>query len=302
LPIPAGALRSESLTAPQIISRTPHWWQWPTVLSLDAPAVALAWQWQLSQVARFSPSWPHVFILGASTWLAYAADRWIEGWRLAPDQIRTQRHQFYQRWRWPIGVIWIAILGADFAVAVLRLDRREFNAGLLLLTPVLAYLLSHQLVHRDRRWRAPKEICVAFLFAGGATIFSFAQPEVPWRPLLAPLILFFSLCFANCALISVWEHEVDRAHGQTSLSLQSRHARQFMHIFPWALALAAGALGSIATKSARPAAWCVAVSAGLLGAVDLAETSLGRQPARVLADFALLTPFVQWLWKLLPPR
>ena len=32
----------------------PHWWQWPTILSLDAPAVALLWQWQLARVAGLS--------------------------------------------------------------------------------------------------------------------------------------------------------------------------------------------------------------------------------------------------------
>jgi len=29
----------------------PHWWQWPTVLSLDAPAVAVLWQWEIAQAS-----------------------------------------------------------------------------------------------------------------------------------------------------------------------------------------------------------------------------------------------------------
>lgn len=28
-----------------------RWWQWPTVLSLDAPAVAVGWQWLFSRTA-----------------------------------------------------------------------------------------------------------------------------------------------------------------------------------------------------------------------------------------------------------
>src|SRR5262245_35757149 len=96
----------------------PSWWQWPTVLSLDAPVVALLWQWLLARSARVTLGSAEAFVLGSSVWLAYAADRWIEGWRLAPDQIRTQRHAFYQRWRWPVAVTWSLVLAADLALAL----------------------------------------------------------------------------------------------------------------------------------------------------------------------------------------
>lgn len=265
------------------------------MLSLDAPSVALVWQWQLARVARFPLGWQHAFILGVSTWLAYAADRWIEGWRLAPEKVRTPRHRFYQRTRWPICAVWVALLAADVSVAALHLTPREFCAGLLLLAPVLLYLLSHQLFHRDHRWRAPKEVCVALLISGGTVVFSLAQPAASWRPLLAPLGLFFLLCFANCALISVWEHEIDEAHGQTSLARQSRHAHKFIGTLPWALALAAAAFGLFAAPPVRAAIWCAAASGALLGAIDLRERRLGWQLARVLADAALLTPLLALL-------
>lgn len=42
------------------------------------------------------------------------------------------------------------------------LSSRELEAGAaLLLPPVLADLLSHQLVHRHHPWRVPKEVVVA---------------------------------------------------------------------------------------------------------------------------------------------
>jgi hypothetical protein len=43
----------------------PHWWQWLTVLSLDAPLVAVAWQVALARSAGVALGGPHVFILGA---------------------------------------------------------------------------------------------------------------------------------------------------------------------------------------------------------------------------------------------
>jgi hypothetical protein len=273
----------------------PYWWQWPTVLSLDAPAVALLWQWLLARVARVSLGPPEALVLGSSVWLAYAADRWFEGWRLAPGQIRTQRHAFYQRWRWPVAIIWMLVLLADVGTAVTLLTRQEFSAGLLLLAPVIAYLLSHQLVHRHRAWRLPKEICVAALFGGGGAVFLVAAPGFAWSPLVLALGLFSLLCFTNCALISAWEHHIDRSHGQTSLALQFDRGARLSRVLPWLLAVVAGSLAWWETGSARNAATCAALSSVLLGAVDRLETRLGPQLSRVLADVALLTPLLFWL-------
>ncbi len=268
----------------------PYWWQWPTVLSLDAPAVAVLWQWLLARVARVPLGPQHAVVLGTSVWLAYAADRWFEGWHLAPDQMRTQRHAFYQRWRWPVAVLWVLVLAADLFTAITRLSGEEFEAGLLLLAPVIAYLLSHQLIHRHRDWRLPKEVCVAALFGGGVAVFLVASPAVAWLPLVPPLGLFTLLCFTNCALISVWEHQIDQTHGQTSLALQFDSGARFSRALPWLLAIGAAGLVGWEKTDARQAAACAAVSFVLLGLIDRTEKRLGRQLARVLADVALLTP------------
>ena len=288
----------------------PYWWQWPTILSLDAAIVAVLWQGLLAHVAAVSLGWQHAFVLGASVWLAYAAangaleqaDRWIEGWRLQTDQIRTQRHYFYQRWRWPLGFCWLAVLGADISVALLHLTHREFLGGLLLLAPVAVYLLSHQLIHRDHRWRAPKEVCVALLLSGGVSLFLLTAPGVMLRALAAPLGLFTLLCFANCALISIWEKGVDQAHGQTSLALQFRRARGFTRALPWILAVIAVGCLPTAAGAGRDAIACAAASGVLLGVVSLAERRFGSRLARVLADAALLTPILPWLSRSLLSR
>lgn len=268
----------------------PHWWQWPTILSLDAPTVALLWQAVLARVAHSPLAWPHRFVLGASVWLAYAADRWIEAWRLRPDQIQTQRHYFSARWRWPLLGLWIAVLAADLAVSFLQLHTRELIAGVLLLGPTLAYLLSHQFAHRDAPWRAPKELCIALLFGGGASVFIVAQPTAQLGLLAVPLALFVGLCFANCALISLWEREVDEIHGQVTLAAQLRRRHTALHVLPWLLALASVvALPFTAGVTATVVA-CAASSGVLLGLIDRAERRFGRQAARVLADVALMTP------------
>lgn len=295
------ATRVQAAGVKSFVPGRPYWWQWPTVLSLDAPAVALLWQWLLARVAGTPLAWPQVFILGAATWLAYAADRWIEGWRLAPARVLTQRHWFYQRWRWPVFAAWLGVLTTALAVTFTRLNPREIAAGLLVLAPVLVYLLSHQLLHRGHPWRAPKELCVALLFAAGVACFPLARDAGSLRPLAAPLLLFGALCLANCTLISLWEAEVDHSHGQTSLALQYPRGHRLAHALPWLLAALAAGSAAIETKAARTAALCAAASGLFLGTVDFAHARCGRQLARVLADVALMTPLapllIWWLFR-----
>ena len=270
-----------------------RWWLWPTILSLDAPIVVVLWQRLLSGSARAPASVAASAVLGCSVWLAYAADRWIEGWRLAPHVIRTHRHRFYQQWRWPVAALWAVVLGADVWLAEHGLSRPQFVSGLLVLAPVAAYLLSHQLVHRGSPWRAPKEVCVAVLLGAGAAAFILAQPDADKEAAALPLGLFVTLCFTNCTLISLWEHDVDRSHGQTSLALQFSGVARLGRALPWLVAALSAALCGLGLGGTP--AYCAAASAALLGLVDLAERRTGRMPARVLADVALMTPVLPLL-------
>lgn len=280
-----------SLASPVAPAR-PFWWQWLTVLSLDAPAVAIGWQWLFGQSTGAKINWHHHVILGSAVWLAYAADRWIEGWLVAPAQIQTQRHAFYQRFRWPVLTVWLTVLVTAVGVAWCWLQPYEFDAGLIVLGPVLLYLLSHQLAHRRHPWRVPKEICVALLFAAGTSCFSLAQPHTDLARLVLPLAFFAALCFTNCALISVWESTVDRAHGQVSLALQHPNRARWLHALPWTLAiLCLVAWRSLATLGMT----ALVASALLLGLIDIFHQRHGRQLSRALVDLALLTPLPLWL-------
>jgi hypothetical protein len=184
----------------------------------------------------------------------------------------------------------VLALAADLFVSFEKLRPREFEMGLLLLVPVVAYLLSHQLIHRHSRWRAPKELCVAVLLALGAVIFPLADPGVVLRWMIVPTLLFGFLCFANCALISVWEEAVDRAHGQTSLALQFRRAHLFTHALPGVIGAASVGLALGSTGPRRTAAVCGLISSGLLVLLDATESRIGPRMARALADVALMTP------------
>ena len=277
----------------------PHWWQWPTVLSLDAPAVAVLWQWQLARAAGAALATSRAVILGAAVWLVYSADRWIEGRRLETDAIRTQRHYFYHRWSGPVAVVWVIVALAGLTEAFTRLNGREIAAGLLLLTPVLIYLISHQHLHRHSPWRVPKEICVGFLFGAGVAVFVAVAPGARLGGLTGPLALFTLLCFGNCALISSWETAVDHSHDQMSFARQFPRGVAVSRGLPWILAGIAAVMGARSSAAARSAFSCASASGALLGLVDAAERRIGRERARVLADVALMTPVVPLLSHLL---
>ena len=273
---------------------TPRWWQWPTVLSLDAPLVSVLWQALLARVVLLRLDWSATVVLGLSVWLAYAADRWIEGWRVDRRVVQTLRHGFYQRFTWPVAAVWSVVLVVDVWLALSRLSAFDLLAGSMLLMAAVAYLLSHQLVHRHHPWRVPKEICVAALLSGGVAVFLLRAPAV--ERLTMPLALFGLLCLANTALISVWERHVDRAQGQTSLAIDYGGAAPVIHLLPWLIA--ALAVASVLTHDdvSRVAAVCAGASALLLATIDRVEPRIGWQAARVLSDVALMSPVVPLIW------
>jgi hypothetical protein len=276
----------------EFVPGRPRWWQWPTILALDAPAVALAWQSMLARVAGVTLRPHHVVLLGISVWLAYSADRWIEGWRLTIETVRTQRHYFFRCRRWPAFAVWIALLVAGVSLALGRLSMREWMASLGMLLPTLLYLLSHQLIHRGSRWRVPKEICVAVIMAFGAALYPATIATVRLYFLTAPTALFMLLCLANCMLISEWEREVDLQHGQTSLVLRFTHARVVAGSLPYGIFILSVGMVALSSGSMRIAALCGTASAAALAALDFLQPSIGRERARLLADVALLTPLV----------
>lgn len=258
--------------------------------------VALVWQHEFARAGMAQVQWYHRMLLALVVWLIYAADRWIEGLRLDARQVRTRRHWFYIRHRRGVAVIGALALLVGGGVAVMCLSAVEWWCGTGVAVLVGVYLFSHQYLHRKSDWRAPKETCVAVLFATGCALAPALQPEVHAAALAGLATLFALLCFTNCALISAWEEAIDRSHGQTSLTLQFSFGRRLSRHLAW-LGMGVGAAMAIAPAvgSARGGAICMAVSSGLLGVLDLVQPRVGNRAARVLADAVLLTPLVLFL-------
>lgn len=269
---------------------TSPWWQWPATLSLDAPLVAVLWQLLFARKIGVTLDWHDPELLGLAVWIIYAADRWIEGWRLDLDSVQTRRHGFYIRHRWPVFVIGLAAIAAGAVIAITQLGESEFKAGFVLLIPTLVYLFSHQLLHRHHPLRVPKEIVIAVIFALGCALAPAASAPEKITELLVPVTLFGLLCFANCALIASWEKDADAAHGQTSLALQLKGLRSIIPALPWIVAVIASASVFLNPTPSHPGALCTAASGILLGLLDRLQPRIGRENARALVDFTLMTP------------
>ena len=279
------------MSGPHSLERTP-WWLWGRILSLDAPAVACAWQAlfarSLGQRVQPHQGW----LLGLSVWLAYVADRWIEGWRLRGESVRSFRHRFAIRRRWELFGLWVLVLLASLSLAFWRLSALEWLGSLLLLGLVTAYLLSHQWMHRHKAGRPPKELCVAGIITSGAALYPMlGYGFIPaLKAMSGPLLLFGLLAFANCLIIAEREKELDREHGSESLALRVPWVHRVAPLQPWLLALAGG-LGSLVAAPLRAPAYQAAACAALLLAL-LARLSPRLHPSLpgVLADLAMFGP------------
>lgn len=268
----------------------PRWWQWLTVLSLDAPIVAVLWEWMLSRCAGVSLARHHYLAVGCVIWLAYVMDRWFEAGRLSLHQIQTHRHYFYKRHRGPVALLWMVVSSGTISMALATMNAHEIVAGTVVLAAAIVYLVSHQLLHRHYRWRLPKEICVGLLIAAGSTVFTIAnQPHAGIR-IGMPTMALAGLCICNCLLISAWEVSVDRIQGQMSAVLQIAQIRTLCGYLPWLLAVLATVMTCVGTPEDRLAFVCATASALLMGLVDQLQPRYGRQFARAFVDFALMTP------------
>lgn len=244
-----------------------------------------------SQVFMVQLSWYYYVILGASIWLAYTGDRWLDVRQLDLKQVMTERHRFSIKKHRTISVFWLLILAATVALACLKLSARDFLHGCILLTGCTLYTFGAQ---ASRKW-LPKEALVALLFSAGALLFIYDRATLGIPVLFNVYIAFVLLCYANCVLIAKWERNVDKAHSQPSIFKRwprlSAYAR-------WLPLLAVFSSLPIAFNDAVPAygKFALVFSFTLAGAgllfLDKLSGRLSRENLRVCADAVFLSPLI----------
>lgn len=263
-------------------------WIWPHLLSLDAPAVAVGWQAWWAHLAGVPLGWSHHAILGLSVWMIYLADRLADTRRASPAEWGTQRHEFYHRRRMlPLFLLTASVASLVF-LAPRWLSGPEFVGGAVLLGVVAAYFWQ---THARPGWplRAPKEAVVGGLFAVGTAYFVAVRAGPSWM-LGMRVVLFGALCFLNCALITRWERTLRDRRDRHSLLNAFPALTERLGLFAIGTAAAAALAGAM-TGQFRTFAPLMLSAAGLF-ALDAARNRIPALALRVLADAALLTPWM----------
>ncbi|MEO5722083.1 MAG: hypothetical protein ABIR71_11515 [Chthoniobacterales bacterium] len=258
---------------------------WLNLVCLDAPLVAISWQWLFARSFGIAIAPGGTAALFLTAWLIYLADRFGDSLSVNERSPLSERQHFCLRYRaaWVAGLVIIAL--ADlFAIA--QLDRVTLRSGVSVAAFAVLYLVLNQRWPSLWRTLPVKEISIGFLFAAGTRVGLAAGLTGSALP---GWFLFACVCALNCISIAVWERELDLAQGRVSIATVFPDVRRFVPLAALLLVLLS-ALGVSAGPRSINA--CVAASAILLGALYFFAGAIQPDTRTALADLVLLTPLL----------
>jgi hypothetical protein len=172
------------------------WWLWPSALSLEAPAVAVAWQDLLARSNGIVPRIEGRLALGLTVWTVYLADRLIDNRRSSAASERPP-HSFSRDHRRMAALLLGLVIAADTFLALCRLRPQVLANGILVAGGVALYLGAFAW----RSWFQPaKPWAAASLFAAGVFLVTWTRSDHHGAALIAQALVFFALCLGNLLL------------------------------------------------------------------------------------------------------
>ena len=265
---------------------------WLNILCLDAPIVAISWQWLLTRPSDLAVPLAEREALFVTAWVIYLVDRLADSISLPADVPRSARQEFCCRYK----NIWVGLIALggllDAGIIFTRVRRETFLPGIFLGAIAAAYLAVNHVFSKLWQSIPLKEVIVGFLFAAG-TLLALAPRFPPARSTIAfAAFLFAGLCTLNCVSIAVWERDLDRAQGKYSIATRWPRMKSYVRVASFMLAVASGTL-MLFDRVLWPISVCLGASAILLGALHFA--SIARDERTALADLVLLTPLALML-------
>lgn len=265
--------------------KRPPWWQWPNILSLDAPIIAVIWQETFARAFDAPVSLPERAVLFLAVWCVYAADHVADGLRLGAPADATARHRFAFQHRIFLGAL-VLVAGLSALALLPALSLRVILIGTSLAGIVGLYFLWNHFAGEKLARQWAKEFVIGLVFAAGCALVPLLAAPEPARFL--SVVLFALVCMANCLLIARLDRERDIHRGETSLAVcltpHSRPAR--------VIAAVAGFAALPLLPIWPPLAASLVLSALGLWCGVLVERRFGADPAAVWADVVLLSPVV----------
>jgi hypothetical protein len=269
-------------------------WLWPNLLSLDAPLVAVAWQWLFAVSMKVKLPTGVYLVLGLTVWIIYTVDRLFDAERLTDVEKSTARHRFHRKFHKSLLVLVLGAVALDAWLIYSQVARALLVPGLFAGALVAVYFLLRFARQPGHGSPPPREILCGFAFAGGTVVsvyFYGGQLEDITRT-LHPLF-FALLCVFNCLAIAAWERESDEANDDPSTASARPN---LIAELPIVLLVLAAAAGVLQFTSFPDYGWSVftGVCAAALALALLIhfQKRFSKSALRVLADVALLTPLV----------
>ncbi|MDQ6764827.1 MAG: hypothetical protein M3Z22_01810 [Verrucomicrobiota bacterium] len=259
--------------------------QWLNLLCLDAPAVAVSWQFLFARSFRVAVPVRASAALFLTAWVIYLADRFGDSLSLRAGAATSLRQRFCLRYRrrW-LTAIFIVALADLFAISGL-VEERTLVLGVELGVIALLYLSLNQLLPSLWRFLPLKEISIGCIFAAG-TMVPLASRLT--SGMIAAWVEFAALCSVNCISIAVWERALDAAQQRVTIATVFPKAARLLPIALLLLALASFAT-ALSERRLQPA---ICLSAALLLALHLRGDRLESDTRTALADLVLLSPLL----------
>lgn len=260
---------------------------WLNVVCLDAPLVAICWQWIFAHSFRLSVPLGHWAALFLTAWIIYLADRLGDSLSVVAGEPKSMRQQFCLRHKniWFVFMICIGVL--DLIVVLRAVNYETALLGGILGAFTIGYLAINHAYSQIWETIPLKEFIIGSLFAAGTLMGVTPHIFAERSAMILAAILFAALCSLNCASIAIWERELDRIQGKHSIATRWAHANSFARMLLFFLP-AASVLLCLFDPEAWPVMLCVGTSSLLLGALHFIRVS--RDERSALADIVLFTP------------
>lgn len=272
-------------------------WLWPNLLGLDAPIVAVSWQWLFAHSFEIDLPFAIHIILGLSAWCVYLADRLIDVKRHAPNEHETERHHFTRTHFKPLVAALLIAAITNLVFIISAVPPTLFASGIFTASLVGIYYLVRFYASSTALYILPREILCGMLFALGSAIgpHAFAPDSQDHLAYFLPVAFLGVLCSVSCILISIWERSADLATADNSFGTLRPYLASSFSSGLIGLSLISLVVSFYSTTEVYMA---IAISALALSVAIHFEDRLTQPMRRVLADALLLSPLPVLAWSL----
>ncbi len=272
-------------------------WLIPNLLSLDAPLVAVAWLYIFAKTWRvdYHP-WEAYVSLALVVWVIYVADRLLDASVHDGSSVKLEaRHAFHRKHqkRFLIGAALAATVALVIVIVYMSfaIYHYVFIGGLMVAGFFGLSLLSSQ---DENEVPHAKNVLAGASFAYGTAMMAHVYlPELGIYQMLGSreFICFGVLCILNISAIDLWQH------ASRSTDLETKASDELALTLPLVLLGAAALFFAVLDHemATRPFFYAILTGTALLHILNRERSRFSMDALRVMADAALLVPFLVYL-------